>query len=224
MAFVLPVLLRVAKNISKFPAHTVPILTSTVIECHRAGLFESAFTYASVLMRPEHRGNIDEKYKKKFESIIRKRPKKEPGKETEEPPNKTACPFCSNLIPESDLYCPQCKNNLPYCVATGYHIVATDLSTCSSCKFPGFRSQLLKLAQSENPCPMCSNQMDENAMVPVNPSQLNRGKDDPESQDPEMNGDDHMNGNESGIENGHPLSASSSGSSNNSRPNSYRRY
>jgi hypothetical protein len=28
----------VAKNISKFPAHVVPILTSTVIECQRAGL------------------------------------------------------------------------------------------------------------------------------------------------------------------------------------------
>ena len=28
-------LLRVANNISKFPAHIIPILTSTVIECHR---------------------------------------------------------------------------------------------------------------------------------------------------------------------------------------------
>ena len=28
-------LLRVANNISKFPAHAVPILTSSVIECHR---------------------------------------------------------------------------------------------------------------------------------------------------------------------------------------------
>ena len=30
-------LLRVANNISKFPTHIVPILTSTVIECHRCG-------------------------------------------------------------------------------------------------------------------------------------------------------------------------------------------
>ena len=29
---------RVAKNISQFPAHTVQILTSTVIECIRGGL------------------------------------------------------------------------------------------------------------------------------------------------------------------------------------------
>ena len=38
-------LLRVAKNISKFPSHIVPILTSTVIECWRSGLKNSAFRY-----------------------------------------------------------------------------------------------------------------------------------------------------------------------------------
>ena len=64
-------LLRVAKNISKFPSHVVPILTSTVIECQRAGLKTSAFNYAVVLMRPEHRSEIDDKYKKKIEGIIR---------------------------------------------------------------------------------------------------------------------------------------------------------
>ncbi len=36
-------LLRVASNISRFPAHTVNLLTSTVIECHRSGLKNSAF-------------------------------------------------------------------------------------------------------------------------------------------------------------------------------------
>ena len=47
----------------------VPILTSTVIECYKAGLKNSA--YASVLMRPEYRQQIDEKYKKKIEAIVR---------------------------------------------------------------------------------------------------------------------------------------------------------
>ena len=51
-------LLRVAKNISKFPSHVVPILTSTVIECSRSGLKNSAFSYAAILMRPEHRSVI----------------------------------------------------------------------------------------------------------------------------------------------------------------------
>ena len=60
-------LLRIAQNISKFPAHIVPILTSTVIECHRSGLRYSAFNYAAMLMRPEHRQQIDDKYRKKIE-------------------------------------------------------------------------------------------------------------------------------------------------------------
>lgn len=44
-------LLRVARNISRFPTHIVAVLTSTVIECQRAGLRNSAFEYASTLMR-----------------------------------------------------------------------------------------------------------------------------------------------------------------------------
>jgi len=46
-------LVRVAKSISKFPEHIVPILTSTVITCQRAGLKKTSFEYASMLMRPE---------------------------------------------------------------------------------------------------------------------------------------------------------------------------
>ena len=54
-------LCRVARNISRFPAHVVPILTSCVIECHRAGLRGSAFEYASTLMRPEYREQLQVK-------------------------------------------------------------------------------------------------------------------------------------------------------------------
>jgi len=54
-----------------FVSDIVPILTSTVIECHRAGLKNSAFTFAAVLMRPENRNKIDLKYKKKIEAMVR---------------------------------------------------------------------------------------------------------------------------------------------------------
>jgi WD repeat-containing protein 19 len=54
-------LIRVAKSISKFPSHVVPILTSTVIECQRAGLKRSSFEYASMLMRPEYRNTVDKR-------------------------------------------------------------------------------------------------------------------------------------------------------------------
>ena len=49
----------------------VQILTSTVVECHRAGMRGSAFDYASMLMRQEYRQNIDVKYKSKIENIVR---------------------------------------------------------------------------------------------------------------------------------------------------------
>lgn len=49
----------------------IPILTSTVIECQRAGLKASAFSFAAMLMRPEYRQHIDSKWKKKIEQIVR---------------------------------------------------------------------------------------------------------------------------------------------------------
>lgn len=52
-------------------ADIVQILTSTVIECHRAGLKHSSFSFAAMLMRPEYRPHIDLKYKKKMEMIVR---------------------------------------------------------------------------------------------------------------------------------------------------------
>ena len=53
------------------PPDIVPILTSAVIECHRAGLKNSAFSFAAMLMRPEYRNKIDAKYRKKLEAMVR---------------------------------------------------------------------------------------------------------------------------------------------------------
>ncbi|XP_072190356.1 WD repeat-containing protein 19 isoform X2 [Excalfactoria chinensis] len=143
-------LIRVANNISKFPSHIVPILTSTVIECHRAGLKNSAFTFAAVLMRPENRNKIDLKYKKKIEAMVR-----HPDKaEVEEP--TTACPYCAFQLPECELLCPSCKNNLPYCIATGRHMVRDDWTVCPHCDFPALYSEFKNMLQIENICPMCS--------------------------------------------------------------------
>lgn len=85
-------LIRVANNISRFPARSplppfpflltrhgwvsdmVQILTSGVIECSKVGLKKSAFDLAAQLMRPELRKKVDEKYRKKLEGIVRKGP------------------------------------------------------------------------------------------------------------------------------------------------------
>merc|ERR1719398_488677 len=86
-------LLRVARNIQQFPAHLVPILTSVVIECQRAGMKDQAYQFACTLMRPEHRSQISEQYKRKIETIVRKPQNTEQAgalvKEEMHP-----CPYC----------------------------------------------------------------------------------------------------------------------------------
>ncbi|KAK6324407.1 hypothetical protein J4Q44_G00037490 [Coregonus suidteri] len=143
-------LIRVSNNISKFPSHIVPILTSAVIECHRAGLRNSSFSFAAMLMRPEYRHKIDPKYRKKIEAMVR-RPDTSEIEEV-----STPCPYCGFLLPQCDLICPGCKNNLPYCIATGHHMLKEDWSVCPHCEFPALYSQLILLLEMESVCPMCS--------------------------------------------------------------------
>lgn len=146
-------LIRVANNISKFPCHIVPILTSTVIECHRAGLKNSAFSFAAMLMRPEYRNKIDAKYKKKIEAMVRRPDTSETDEAT------TPCPFCEFLLPECELLCPGCKNNIPYCIATGRHMLKDDWTVCPHCDFPALYSEFRTMLNTENTCPMCSERL-----------------------------------------------------------------
>ncbi|XP_029905954.1 WD repeat-containing protein 19 [Myripristis murdjan] len=143
-------LIRVSNNISKFPAHIVPILTSAVIECNRAGLKNSAFSFAAMLMRPEYRNNINPKYRKKIEAMVRRPDTSELEEET------TPCPFCGFQLPQNELLCISCKNNLPYCIATGRHMLKEDWSVCPHCEFPALYSQFVLLLETESVCPMCS--------------------------------------------------------------------
>ena len=142
-------LLRVSKNISKFPTHTVPILTSTVIECQRAGLKRSAYEYASVLMRPEHRGLVDAKYRKPIEAFVR-RPVME-----EEEERQSACPFCGMAIPDSMLECVGCRNDIPMCAVSGCHMVKDDWAECPRCRWTvGYAAMKERLA-GDGGCVMC---------------------------------------------------------------------
>lgn len=158
-------LIRVANNISKFPTHIVPILTSTVIECQRSGLKSSAFSYAAMLMRPEYRNAIDLKYKKKIESIVRK-PEK-----VEEEETMTPCPSCNFQMNETELTCPGCKNNVPYCVVTGYHLTRDDFGACPRCNFPALYSEFQKFLEQDDACPMCSEKVGAAEVVRVSDPQ-----------------------------------------------------
>merc|ERR1719502_2363333 len=126
-------------------------MTSTVIECHRSGLRAAAFEHASTLMRPEYRSQIGEAYKRKIEAIVRKPGERE---DVEEP--LTPSPFDPNArVAETTLECPSTRNTLPYCIATGRHIVLSDLCL-SPCGFPALYSAYTAMIESEGKCPMCS--------------------------------------------------------------------
>ena len=142
-------LLRVAKNISKFQSHIVPILTSTVIECQRAGLKQSCYAYACQLMTPEYRDQIPEAFKVKIEKTVRRAPT------DEDKLAMSPCPFCEALISVDTLSCLSCTNMIPYCITTGQHMVANDWTHCPACNFPTLYSEFYSAISEEKICPMC---------------------------------------------------------------------
>ncbi|KAI1286712.1 WD repeat-containing protein 19 [Halotydeus destructor] len=141
-------LIRVARNISRFPAHTVPILTSTVIECQKAGMKKLSVQFAIQLTKPEFREQIDPKFKRKIETLVRKSAgvKRDINDNENEPDGGSAspCPFCSKELPEIELNCTGCKNTIPFCIATGQHVLRDDMTTCNSCKFPAIMTHFLR--------------------------------------------------------------------------------
>lgn len=127
-------------------------------------------------MRPEYRDQIDSKYARKIESIVRKAPKNikqlndfddesiTNGKDHHEEGDhangvdngdevsrkkstneSSPCPFCSCNFSSMETVCPQCKNNLPICIATGQHLSNIfDISRCPDCLFPAVKKQLIE--------------------------------------------------------------------------------
>ena len=137
-------LLRVAQSVSKFPQHVVPILTSTVIECHRAGLMSSAHEYAVMLMRPEYRSAIREDLKRQIESKVRRRATQ--SEEVAE--DLSLCPISGQLIPLTQLECPTTRDALPMCVVTGRHMLLDDWCFCPVSKSPVLFSAYVKYIEA----------------------------------------------------------------------------
>jgi len=157
-------LIRICDSISKFPSHTVQLLTSAVIQCQKSGFFDQALEFAHYLMRAEYRKQIIPKYKKKIESIVRHsyKLKRKGGGDGEEdlrrtrPQEETSpCPFCKIGISSTALHCESCKNHIPYCIITGKHMVLDDWSYCPQCSFPALYSSFIRHAEKGLDCPMC---------------------------------------------------------------------
>lgn len=145
----------------------VQILTSTVIECHRAGLRASAFTFASTLMRPEYRSQIDEKYSRKVEGIVRKAPRGIKELSDEATLEMTPCAACGVQLLAMETTCHQCKTTLPICIATGQHLVSEDVVACPECDFPGVKEAMVRVFDATNSCPMCGENVDSNKLKDI---------------------------------------------------------
>jgi WD repeat-containing protein 19 len=156
-------LLRVARNIQKFPKHVVAILTSTVLQCVKSNFKKSAFEFACYLIQNErYRMEMNEKSRKKIEGIVRRR-----GKEDAEDPQEatTPCPFCDAPAPETELDCGACKNAIPFCAVTGKHVVKSDYTMTPCCGFPASYSALMTRHKESAICPMCEATIDVNKVV-----------------------------------------------------------
>lgn len=125
---------------------------------------KSAFNYAVMLMRSEYRDQIDPKYAKKIESIVRKAPKNikqlndfDPvtnGNDNDDDVemskrkstnDSSPCPFCSCNLSNMEVTCNQCKNSLPICIATGQHLSETQENIkCPECLFPAMKNEMIK--------------------------------------------------------------------------------
>nr|CAI5868921.1 unnamed protein product [Callosobruchus analis] len=128
-------------------------LDSSVIECHRAGLRQAAYKYATMLMNPEYRKNIDSKYSKKIEAVVRKPPKSSKDGEPVRDPveSLSPCPYCENMLPDTE----------------GRHIVSSDLTACPECDFPALRSEFVEILEAEPQCPMCSEKIDPRRLTKI---------------------------------------------------------
>eukprot|EP01066_Platyproteum_vivax_P004711 Platyproteum_vivax@DN16064_c0_g1_i1.p1 len=142
---------RVSLDIDKFPKHSIPILTSAVIECQKAEMKTLAYACAVPLVKPENRAKIDPRYTRKIELFVRS------AAPTEDPPILSPpCPFCLKPLLDTETACGDCNKEVPYCIATGLHVLLDDFTTCPKCQFPARHSQLVVCVQQDGVCPMCA--------------------------------------------------------------------
>lgn len=69
-------------------------------------------------MRSENRSQIDQKYAKKIEAIVRKAPNGIKDAEDSYQNETKPCPICDCNLQIMELSCHQCKTHLPMCIAT----------------------------------------------------------------------------------------------------------
>ncbi|XP_048515490.1 WD repeat-containing protein 19-like isoform X1 [Athalia rosae] len=111
-------------------------------------------------MRPEYQTQIHANCSKKIEAIVRKAPKTKDPEAENEP--LTPCPYCKNKLPETKVMCDKCKSTIPFFIATGRHLLKEDFTACPQYEFPKIATEFLRIIESEEVCPMCTEHVDPN--------------------------------------------------------------
>lgn len=69
-------------------------------------------------MRADYRSQVDQKYSRKIEAIVRKAPNGIKDAEDVYRDETQPCPVCDHELYIMELTCHQCKTHLPMCIAT----------------------------------------------------------------------------------------------------------
>jgi WD repeat-containing protein 19 len=149
---------RLARFVSKFPAHAANLLVMAVVECSRNGFKRSAYEIATKLLQPEYESKLKPDVKKKIQTTVRRRELDEAQEEV------SKCPACGVDLAISELYCGQCKSAIPFCGFTGMHMVRDDWCECPHCTAPAS----FTLMQAERCCWVCGEKVP-NPSIIVNP-------------------------------------------------------
>ncbi|CAM9896506.1 unnamed protein product, partial [Hapterophycus canaliculatus] len=91
----------------------------------------------------EYRGQIDKKFRRNIEAIVR-RPNRD-----EEPEPTSKCPISGVEVPITHLECPSTKDALPMCVVTGQHMMREDWCLCPRSRMPALLSHYEVYLQHE---------------------------------------------------------------------------
>lgn len=131
------------------------ILSSAFIESVRANLTKDSYDYAVQLCQPSLRTQLDPKFKKKVELIVRKPPTDLNDQEEV----KFPCHHCLNMVEESHLTCDHCGKDMEFCIASGLHMFKEEWCECS-CGYPMLKSRAEKLISAGiSNCTMCDVQL-----------------------------------------------------------------
>jgi WD repeat-containing protein 19 len=78
----------------------------------------TAHEFASILMRPEYRAQIDARHRKRIEGVVRNYDSSSRVDDESALGDASPCPHCGFTVPLAELECRRCRNVIPYCIAS----------------------------------------------------------------------------------------------------------